>query len=98
MKIYEYNEGKVTVKTIKDYALTNKKRYKFLKDIYNLLLVISVISILLSIVIAMSVISIIFYKGSITLSIFTNAVAILSSIYLIHFFWSRYKMDLMSRR
>jgi uncharacterized membrane protein len=97
MKIYEYNKGKIAIKTVKDYASNNKKRYKILKDIYNFLLAVSLLSVLLSIVVAMSVISIIFYNGLILLSIFIDAVAVIFSIYLIYFFWSRYKTDLVSR-
>ncbi|EGD71974.1 MAG: hypothetical protein CSMARM5_0121 [Candidatus Parvarchaeum acidophilus ARMAN-5_'5-way FS'] len=92
MKIYEYKAGKVNIKHIKDYAFSSNK-YKLMKDIHNLLLSISLISIALSVVIALSIISVMIYGTSILLSVFIDAVSIFSSFGVITFFWSRYKRD-----
>ncbi len=95
MKIYEYKRGKVTKRVVKDYLQNRNVNYKILKDLHFLFAAISIVFILLSIVIAFSVISVVFYNGSFFLSIFIDTVAILSSFGIIFNLWSRYKKDLL---
>ena len=95
MKIYEYKNGRVTKKTVKEYLQTKNINYRILKDLHFLFTVISLVFILLSIVIAFSVISVVFYSGSTFLSISIDIIAVLSSGYLIVFLWSKYKKDLL---
>ncbi len=95
MKIYEYKNGRVTKKTVKEYLQTKNINYRILKDLHFLFTVISLVFILLSIVIAFSVISVVFYSGSTFLSISIDIIAVLSSVYLIVFLWSKYKKDLL---
>ena len=95
MKIFEYKNGKVTKKTVKEYLQTKNINYRILKDLHFLFAAISIVFILLSIVIAFSVISVVFYSGSTFLSISIDIIAVLSSVYLIVFLWSKYKKDLL---
>ncbi|MCL4398248.1 hypothetical protein M1137_00395 [Candidatus Parvarchaeota archaeon] len=95
MKVYEYKNGKVTKKNFNEYLQNNKTNYRVLKDLHILFLSISMSFILLSIIIAFSVISVIFYNGSPLLSTFIDAIAVLFSIYFIVLVWSKYKKDLM---
>ncbi|MCL4362053.1 MAG: hypothetical protein OH338_03510 [Candidatus Parvarchaeota archaeon] len=98
MKIYEYKNGKTTKKSFKEYLQDKKSNYVVLKDLHVLFTVISLLFILLTVIIALSIISILFYNGSVLLSIFTDLIAVFSSVYLIVFFWSRYKNDLLKSK
>ncbi len=94
MKIYEYKKGKVTKRTFKEYLQNGNVNYRILKDLHFLFVAISIVFILLSIVIAFSVISVILYSGSVFLSIFIDTVAVLSSFSIIFHLWSIHKKDL----
>ncbi|MCL4397024.1 hypothetical protein M1494_01615 [Candidatus Parvarchaeota archaeon] len=95
MKIYEYKNGKTTKKSFKEYLQNKNTNYRILKDLHILFTVISMVFILLSVIIAFSIISVVFYGGSAFLSISIDAIAVVSSVYLIIFFWSKYKKDLL---
>ncbi len=98
MKIYEYKNGKTTKETFKEYQHNKNINYWILKDLRILFTVISLVFILLSITIAFSVISVVFYNGSIFLSMLITAIAVISSVYLIIFFWYKYKKDLLKSK
>jgi hypothetical protein len=98
MKIYEYKNGKTTKRTFKEYLQDKKSNYVILKDLHILFTVISLVFIILTITITFSVISIVSYNGSVFLSIFIDFIAVFSSVYLIVFFWSKYKKDLLKSK
>jgi Na+/H+ antiporter NhaB len=98
MKIYEYKNGKTTKKTFKEYLKNKNANYLLLRDLHILFTAISLVFVLLPITIAFSVVSVIFYSTSIFLSIFIDAIAVISSVYSIIFFWSRYKKDLLKSK
>ncbi len=98
MKIYEYKNGKTTKRTFKEYLQDKKSNYVILKDLHILFTVISLVFIILTITITFSVISVVSYNGSVFLSIFIDFIAVFSSVYLIVFFWSKYKKDLLKSK
>ncbi len=93
MKVYEYKNGKVNTKHLKDYAKSSKK-YRVMKDLYSLFISISLVSIALSVVIAFSVISVVFYDTSLLFGIFIDILSAFFSWRIILFFWNRYKKDI----
>ena len=93
MKVYEYRAGKVRMKRLEDYALASKN-YRVMKDFYNLMFSISFVSIVLSVVIALSVILVLFYKFSSLFAVVINVFAVFVSWRLLSFFWVRYKRNL----
>ncbi|MGC8533282.1 MAG: hypothetical protein ACP5MV_01465 [Candidatus Parvarchaeum sp.] len=98
MKIYEYKNGKTVKKSFKEYLQDKNANYRILKDLHVLFTAISLLFILLTIIIAFSIISVIFYSGPVILLIFIDFIAVFSSVYLIIFFWSRYKKDLLKSK
>ncbi len=93
MKVYEYKKGKVRTKRLEDYALTSKK-YRVMKALYNLMFSISFVSIVLSVIIALSVILVLFYKFSYLSAVIINVLAVFISWRILSFFWVRYKHNL----
>ena len=98
MKIYEYKKGKTIKKSFKEYLQNKNTDYIVLRDLHILFTAISIFFILLAVIIALSIISVVFYGGSLILSLFIDSIAVLSSVYLIVFLWSRYKKDLLKSK
>lgn len=98
MKIYEYKNGRTVKKSFKEYLQNKNTNYRILKDLHVLFTAISLLFILLTIIITFSIISVVFYNGPVLLSIFIDLIAVFSSVYLIIFFWSKYKKDLLKSK
>ncbi len=93
MKVYEYKNGKVSVKRAYDYT-GKRSNFIVLKDIHNLFLSISLISIILSVIVALSVISVVFENGSVMLSLFIDVISGIFSFIIIYLSFEKYKKDL----